>query len=367
MANRYSSTGPTPEAYAGDRFQILSLDGGGAKALFTASVLARFEEDHGVRVVDRFDLITGTSAGGIVALCLGAGLPPAEIADRYLELITKVFPRSRRRKWRPSRLVRPSYSGNALREALVEVFGDRLLGESSKRLLVPSWNVQSGEVHLFKTPHSERLVRDRNVKMVDVALATSAAPTYFPAATADSSQLIDGGVFANNPSVFAISEAKSMLGVPLESIRVLSIGTMVPFTDHSDRLDNAGIGRWAAAAVNTILTASSHSNNGLAQHLIGFDNFVRLNATVPQSLFALDRIDAAKVAGYAATVSRNLSPEYVAKFIDHTAPTPRTVLCAARRSGRRGSVRSRRRSSRATPSTICATTTRACSSATAHP
>ncbi|WP_081416786.1 CBASS cGAMP-activated phospholipase [Arthrobacter castelli] len=319
MIGRYSSKGPTPQPFEGDRFQILSLDGGGAKALFSASILARFEEDHGVRVVDRFDLITGTSAGGIVALGLGAGLSPAEIADHYLELVAKVFRRSKQRKWRLGRLARPGYSGDALREVLTEVFGDRLLGESRKRLLVPSWDVQSGEVHIFKTPHSDRLTRDWNLKMVDVALATSAAPAYFPAATVDSARLIDGGVFANNPSVFAIGEAKSMLGVPLDVVRVLNIGTMSPFTDHSDRLDNAGLGRWASAAVPTILTASSTSSTGLAQHLIGFDNFVRMDAAVPPGLFALDRIDAAKVAGYAASVSRNLGPEYAAKFIDHTA------------------------------------------------
>jgi patatin-like phospholipase/acyl hydrolase len=155
--------------------------------------------------------------------------------------------------------------------------------------------------------------------MVDVALATSAAPTYFPAATVDSARLVDGGVFANNPSVLAIAEATSMLGVPLDAIRVLNIGTMEPFTDHSDRLDAAGLAGWSTAAVPLILTASSASNAGLARHLIGFDNFVRMNATVPPGAFALDRIDAAKVAGYAATVSRNLSPEYVAKFIDHPA------------------------------------------------
>lgn len=319
MTNRYSATGPTPEPFTGDRFQILSLDGGGAKALFTASVLAHFEEAYGGRVVDHFDLIAGTSAGGIVALGLGAGLSPAEIADRYLELIAKVFPRVRQRKWRLGRLVRPAYSGEVLREVLVEVFGERLLGQSSKRLVVPSWDLQSGEVRLFKTPHSDRLVHDWKFKMVDVALATSAAPTYFPAAKANSARLIDGGVFANNPSVFAIGEAKSMLGVPLEAMRILSIGTMSPYTDNSDRLDNAGIGRWATAAVDVILTASSDSSNGLAEHLIGFDNFVRLNADVPPGLFALDRIDVTKVAGYAATVSRNLSPDYAAKFIDHTA------------------------------------------------
>jgi uncharacterized protein len=316
---RYSSTGPTPEPFEGDRFQILSLDGGGAKALFTAHVLARFEEDHGVKVVDRFDLIAGTSAGGIVALGLGAGLSPAEIAEHYLDLIGKVFPRRKQRKWRASRVSKPAYSGASLREALSTVLGDRLLGHSTKRLLVPSWNVQSGEVHIFKTPHSPRLTRDWRVRMIDVALATSAAPTYFPAATVDSARLIDGGVFANNPSVLAIAEATSMLGVPLNAIRVMNIGTMDPFTDHSDRLDNAGIGSWGTAAVPLILAASSASTTGLARHLIGFDRYVRLDATVPSGMFALDKIDPDKVSGYAATVSRNLSPEYTAKFIDHTA------------------------------------------------
>lgn len=318
MNDRYSPTGPAPDPFEGDRFQILSLDGGGAKALFTANVLARFEEDHGTRVVDHFDLIAGTSAGGIVALGLGAGLSPAEIADHYLELIGRVFPRVRQ-KTRLLRPVGPTYSGEALRDALTTVLGDRLLGESAKRLVVPSWNVQSGEVHIFKTPHSPRLTRDWKVKMVDVALATSAAPTYFPAATVDSARLIDGGVFANNPSVLAIAEATSMLGVPPTAIRVLNIGTMDPFTDHADRLDTAGVAGWATSIAPLILTASSASNTGLAKHLLGFHNYVRLNATVPPGAFALDRIDPNKVAGYAATVSRNLSPEYVNKFTDHTA------------------------------------------------
>jgi patatin-like phospholipase/acyl hydrolase len=208
-----------------------------------------------------------------------------------------------------------------LREALENVLGDRVLGESTKRLLIPSWDVQSSEVHIFKTPHSDRLTRDWRVKMVDVALATSAAPTYFPAAVVDSARLVDGGVFANNPSLFAIAEARSMLGASLDKIRVLNIGTMTPFNDHSDSLDNAGIGRWANAAVPTIMTASSESVTGLAKHFIGFGNFVRIDATVPTNLFALDRIDPTKVAGYAASLSRNLSPQFKSTFMDHIAPS----------------------------------------------
>jgi patatin-like phospholipase/acyl hydrolase len=314
------SLGPVPAEFTGQRFQVLSLDGGGAKALFTAHVLAHLERDLGIRVVDHFDLVAGTSAGGIVALGLGIGLSPAEIVEHYTGLIDRVFPRRRQRRLRFSRLTRPAYDGDTLREVLVGVLGDRVLGESSKRLLVPSWDVQSGQVHIFKTPHHERLARDWSVPMVDIALATSAAPAYFQAASVMDAGLIDGGVWANNPSVLAIAEAVSMLGAPLDAIRVLNIGTMDPFTDHSARLDNAGMARWATKAVPLILTASSRGGIGTARHLIGFEDFVRFDAQVPPNKFALDKIKASEVAGYASSTSRNLSPEFKAKFQDHIAP-----------------------------------------------
>lgn len=180
--------------------QVLALDGGGAKGLFTAYVLAQLEEDLGVVVADSFDLIAGTSAGGIIALALGAGLRPAEIVERYEALIEHVFPSHRRRWWRrPRQLFRPMYDADALREALTGVFGDLRVGDSRKRLIVPSWDVQRGGVHIFKTPHHDRLRRDWRTSMVDVANATAAAPLYFPAARVGGLRLIDGGVWANNP------------------------------------------------------------------------------------------------------------------------------------------------------------------------
>jgi predicted acylesterase/phospholipase RssA len=109
------------------RFQVLALDGGGVKALFTAHVLARLEDDLGVSVRDSFDLIAGTSAGGIIALALGAGLRPADIVRHYQQLAATVFPASHRRWWRLlARLRRPTYAQQPLRGALHEVFGDRL-------------------------------------------------------------------------------------------------------------------------------------------------------------------------------------------------------------------------------------------------
>ncbi|MET7878879.1 CBASS cGAMP-activated phospholipase [Micromonospora profundi] len=301
-----------------ERFQVLALDGGGAKALFTAHVLARLEADLGVSVVGSFDLIAGTSAGGIIALGLGAGMRPAEIVERYTGLIERVFPRSRQARWRLlPRAWSPAYSGAILREVLGEVFGTRLFGESNKRLVIPSWDVQRGEVHIFKTPHHPRLRRDSQITMVDVAMATSAAPTFFSAAKVDGQRLVDGGVWANNPSVVAIGEAVSMFGVPLESIRVLNVGTVDQRTDHLERIDTGGWATWAMSATSLMITAASRGAQGTAIHLVGKDNFTRFDANVPGDVFTLDRASSGTLAGLAAGQSRVLSPVYTERFADH--------------------------------------------------
>ncbi|WP_438353141.1 CBASS cGAMP-activated phospholipase [Microbacterium sp. CJ88] len=306
-------------AWAG-RLHVLALDGGGAKALFTAHVLAQLEEDLGVVIADSFDLIAGTSAGGIIALALGAGLRPAEIVEHYEVLIEQVFPHSRRSVWRrPRQLFRPVYDADALRTALAGVFGDLRVGDSGKRLVVPSWDVQRGGVHVFKTPHHDRLRRDWRTSMVDAANATAAAPLYFPAARVGGLRLIDGGVWANNPSVVAIAEATSMLGASIGNVRVLNIGTMEPDTSHGKHLDDAGLLGWAKPAASMILNASSRGGQGIAEHLVGKQNYVRFDAPTPRGAFALDAVDREDVVGLAASASRILSPTYQAQFAAHRA------------------------------------------------
>jgi predicted acylesterase/phospholipase RssA len=304
------------------RFQILALDGGGAKALFTAQILAHLEDDLGISISEHFDLITGTSAGGIIALALGAGLTPAEIVDHYQHLTRTVFPRSRRRLIHvPRRLVRPTYRQEPLRSSLEGVLGDHLLGDSRYRLVIPSWDAQNGCVHIFKTPHHQRLTRDWKVRMVDVALATSAAPTYLPAAKVDGSRLVDGGVWANNPSVVGIAEAVSLLDVQLEQIWVLNIGTTSEVAHHPPRLDQAGLVGWVPRAVGLIMTAGSRGAEGVAEHLVGQARYHRIDAPVPPGLVTLDDADPFELSGRAADISRKESPTVSALFADHT-PTP---------------------------------------------
>lgn len=291
------------------------------KALFTAHVLARLEEDLEIDIRDSFDLITGTSAGGIIALALGAGLRPAEIVEHYTKLARTVFPRRRRAAWRlPARAIRPTYRQGPLREALTEILGERTLLNSEKRLLVPSWDLHNGNVHIFKTPHHPRLRRDWRIRMVDVALATSAAPTFLPAAEIDGHRLVDGGIWANNPSVLGIGEAVSMLEVPLGAISVLNIGTTTELQNPKPSLLRGGLGTWAMSAVPTILNAASRGGEGIAMHLIGKENYCRFDAHVPGGLYALDDANPRDLVSLASRVSRNLSPAFTDRFADHRAP-----------------------------------------------
>lgn len=311
----------TPQAAGSvSPFQILALDGGGAKALFTAHVLAYLEEDLDVDLCRHFDLIAGTSAGGIIALGLGAGLRPREIAEHYEQLAAKVFPRSRKRPWKiPIGLLRATYRKEPLERALWEVLGDKSLGDSIKRLVIPAVDAERQEVHIFKTPHHARLVRDWKQSMVDVARATSAAPVYFPAAIVDGVSMRDGGLWANNPSVVAIAEAYSMLDVPLEAQRVLNLGTTEEIRGQSRRLDDGGAVRWARPVTDLFVELNTKAAQGLSQHLVGSDRYHRVNPRVPAGRFSMDRADPDRLKALASYASRHVAPVFNEHFTSHVA------------------------------------------------
>lgn len=306
------------------RFQVLALDGGGVKALFTAWVLARLEEDLGVEIREHFDLIVGTSAGGLIALALGAGLRPADIVERYQELSDRVFPRRGRLIRKARAAARPQYDADVLRDALERLLGSRRLEESEKPLVVPAYDLGGQCVHVFKTPHHSRFRRDGRVSMVDVAAATSAAPAYFRAADLEGVRLVDGGVWANNPSVVGIAEALSVFDQPLSAIRLLNIGTMTSREHRSRKLDRAGWARWATSAPLLFLEAQSKGTAGTAERLLPTGAFHRFDALIPSGRARLDAADARDVSGDAYRASRKLCPTFEATFVDHHTMTPQT-------------------------------------------
>ena len=306
------------------RFQILALDGGGVRGIFAAALLAGLEADTGRAVLDHFDLVVGTSTGGIIALGLGAGLSSREILDFYVEEKGRIF--ANPLGWRKLRHpFAAKYRPEGLQTALRRIFGTTLLGESRIPLVVPSYDIGENAVHIFKTPHHPRLKRDHRVEMWAVGMATSSAPTYFPTfrLPGDGVRLIDGGVWCNNPAMVGVTEAVSMFGQPLESIRVLSIGTTASAQARPRCLDNAGLLRWVQgpSVVDVLLNGQSAGAFGQVQHLVGPDNAHRLNPTAPAGLAALDRCDASGLIAKAAHHSRVFCPTFETAFATHT-PAP---------------------------------------------
>ena len=150
------------------RFQILALDGGGVRGIFSAALLAGLERDLGRPIVCYFDLVVGTSTGGIIAAALAADVSADAMVDIYVAKMTTIFPGPHRlRELR--RLVRPKYQAAGLEGVLRGVFGDQLLGESRVPLVIPSFDLGEHTVHLFKTPHHKRLKRDWRVPLWQVA------------------------------------------------------------------------------------------------------------------------------------------------------------------------------------------------------
>jgi patatin-like phospholipase/acyl hydrolase len=299
-------------------FQILALDGGGIKGLFSAAVLTHLEEDLKINITDYFDLIVGTSTGGIIALGLGIGMRPHEIVSFYVKKGREIFPHgasfSLRQIWQNK------FGASPLEKALKECFNAKLLGESKKRLIISSYNLGDDDVYLFKTAHHERLKRDYKVPIWKVALATSAAPTYFPSFRGvNHMRLIDGGIWSNNPTMVGIVEAVSMLDQSLDSIKILSLGTTNEIKKRSNKLDNGGFCQWARVAIDVVLRAQSIGTFTQAQHLLGKDKVIRLNPKVPDGLFKIDKLSEKELLSKAAHESRHFSPQFREVFMNHKA------------------------------------------------
>jgi len=303
------------------RFQILSLDGGGARGIFSAALLAGLEQDLGCPVVSYFDLVVGTSTGGIIAAALGGGESAEAIVDLYVSKMSTIFPGPHRTR-ELRRLARPKYAADGLEKVLRGVFGDRLLGESRVPLVIPSFDLGENSIYLFKTPHAERLRRDWRVPLWQVAMATSAAPTYFPAfcLPGDGGRLVDGGVWANNPAMVGVAEAVSMFGQPLDTIRVLSIGATSDTRTRRRGLDHGGLIQWFRSPKVTDVLLRGQSIGAFAQvlHLLGSDHAYRLDPPAPAGLASLDRADARDLKAKAAHHSRAFCPRFETMFAGHT-------------------------------------------------
>ena len=280
------------------RFRILSIDGGGIRGILPASILADFERRHleGRCIGDYFDLIAGTSTGGIIALGLANGIPASDILKVYVNHGHEIFPKRRQffgleKCWefiRSLHLYR--YAREPLERQLDRIFGSKLYGEATRRLCIPSFDGFT-EVNVFKTPHHPDFKLDWAEQVTTVALATSAAPTFFSVYRNGNRQFADGGVWANNPIMIGLVDALTCNAIDPASIDILSLGCgeqEMKFT--SRQLLSGGLFHWRQI-ISSAMNLASQNALGQAGLLIGRQNLVRIDAPSWGRPIALDDVE----------------------------------------------------------------------------
>ena len=315
--------------------RILSVDGGGILGTFPAACLAALERHLPKPIGCYFDLIAGTSTGGIIAIGLGLGLRASELLDLYEQRGPEIFGQGGGRlanaitsKLRSARrLVAPKYHPGALRRVLDDVLGERRIGEAKTRLLVPAWNPVAQAVHIYKTAHHDRFRTDYRCLAADAAMATAAAPTYFPRhITRDADGLTDGGTWANNPIALAVVEAVSVLGWPHHALHVLSLGCL---EEAYNIAKHAGIGTLGTNVIPLFMDGQSRGAMGIAKLLTGDEHerqaIHRIDHVVPRNRYRLDDprvIPDLKGLGHAAARERfpALEPVFFRSPADAFAP-----------------------------------------------
>ncbi len=266
------------------KFQILSLNGGGIKGVFSVKVLHELEErfcQKGESLTDHFDMICGTSIGGILALGLAHGLRPIDLLEHLKTKGPEIFPPRPSAFNHVKRLLSPLYKPDPLKDLLKEIFGETKIKDLKVPLIIPAINTTTGSPKAFKTKFLSEFVQDQKYKLVDVALATSAAPTYFPLHQLGAHRFADGGLIANSPALMGVHEAMHRLGIAPEDISVLSIGTMSSsFSLDQTKSKNGGyITTWSGGKDLIALTMSANEamQNYMTEQIIG-DRFIEIEA-----------------------------------------------------------------------------------------
>jgi uncharacterized protein len=245
-------------------YRILSFDGGGIRGIVSLVMLRRLQR-RTPELVARTDLIAGTSTGGIIALGLAAGKSVDELIALYRDNGERIFDDS----WWDDvvdlgKISGADYDSRNLAKVLRREFGDTRLRELNKQVLIPAFDLDNEDpdprrrtwkpLFYHNFPGSDS---DGEQRVVDVALSTSAAPTYFPSYRGN----VDGGVVANNPSMAALTETQDPRAVlsprpGLEEILMLSVGTGTVLSYVAGTKHDWGYAQWAKPLLNLLLDAS---------------------------------------------------------------------------------------------------------------
>jgi uncharacterized protein len=293
-------------------YRVLSIDGGGMRGLYTAALLntlsSRF--GHNLDVGKGFDLIVGTSTGGLVAAGLASGIPLTKIIDIYKEKGAEIFrntmPNNVFKKiiWAVKHLSKSANKNETLKNILKSVFDNETLSELYDRrkigVCISAVNIVNHKLRVFKTPHNHLKQADNARTISEICLASSAAPIFFPIAEISNdisgakSYFVDGGLCVNNPVLVGLIEALQLSDIN-QPIEIISIGTCSPA--YGDVIDSCNVNKgllfwnFGAKAIELSMNSQAAAYESIVEHLA--ENFIkygkqinilRLDQTAPSSI-----------------------------------------------------------------------------------
>jgi patatin-like phospholipase/acyl hydrolase len=304
--------------------KVLTIDGGGIRGIIPAVILDCIEKElqrksgnpHAC-LADYFDLIAGTSTGGILTCFyllpavstngLHSKYPASEAITLYAEHGKDIFKPKANKLFRGiSNLFSEKYSEEYLEKILLDVMGDVCLSQTRKNALVTAYDITNRKAVLFSSTGAKRYVH-RDYYLRDVARATSAAPTYFKLATVHAlggaaAYLIDGAMFAADPTLCAVVEAnKSVFDTcaqpKFSDMYIVSIGTGKEIKKYDyKKAQKWGIIQWAVPVLNILMSAASEVGSYQVRQLFDVagcsENYVRLEPGLNKA--APDMDDASK-------------------------------------------------------------------------
>lgn len=294
--------------------RILAIDGGGIRGIIPGVILCVLEKklqeicnNPNARLADYFDLMAGTSTGGILSSCYllkGTNKRPKftanEVVDLYFKNGEKIFERSLFQKIRSAGgILDEKYPSKGLKNALSKYMGTQKLSELLKPSLITAYDLERRKAHFFTQQDAHKKGNDFYVK--DIAWSTAAAPSYFECARIKDDlnrdyALIDGGVFANNPTLCAYAEARKLFKKPTtskavtaENMLILSIGTgndKMSYPYHKAK--NWGQAEWIKPIIDIMMSGVAETVDYQVRQIYDAiekpNNYLRVDAPLPDSV-----------------------------------------------------------------------------------
>jgi hypothetical protein len=280
-------------------FRILSLDGGGVRGIFQAAFLARLHDQLAAKklgtIANNFELIAGTSTGAIMGMALALEIDPHRILDFYRKEASNIFTRNGvLPNWASYLTKGPRYDATKLTKLLSDLFGTRQLGQAKTKVLIPASSLNRFSYKTFTNLHELGSIDD-NLSAVDVVVASAAAPTYFRSHRPQNEEIsyVDGGLWANSPSLIAVLAANRKLNKPFECIRLLSVATGdFPRGITPDTYCNLRPVEQIDLIFEIMFSCQSKFADDYATQLLGKPNAIRISTPL-EEMMPLDDAEAA--------------------------------------------------------------------------